>query len=66
MRFNMDVTGIAGCGFLATTDARHQFLSETLEDAEDVMLESAKLHPDLIKEPFGGHKTMRSVDSTAA
>lgn len=51
MRSILVVAGIAGCSSLATTDARHRFLNETLEEPEDVMLKTAELHADLIKDP---------------
>lgn len=51
MRSLLVVAGIAGCSSLAATDARHRFLSETLEEPEDVMLKTADLHANLLREP---------------
>ncbi|CDI82764.1 eukaryotic aspartyl protease, putative [Eimeria acervulina] len=51
MRSLLVVAGLAGCSSFAPTDARHRFLSETLEEPEDVMLKTADLHTNLLREP---------------
>nr|APY27180.1 aspartyl protease [Eimeria stiedai] len=51
MRSLLVVAGIAGCSSFAATDARHRFLNEALEEPEDVMLKTAELHANLLKEP---------------
>lgn len=51
MRSLLVVVGLAGCSSFVPTDARHRFLSETLEEPEDVMLKTADLHTNLLREP---------------
>ncbi|CDJ58032.1 eukaryotic aspartyl protease, putative [Eimeria maxima] len=51
MRSLLVVAGLAGCSSFVPTDARHRFLSETLEEPEDVMLKTADLHTNLLREP---------------
>lgn len=51
MRSLLVVIGIAGCSTFAAAEARLRFLSETLEEPEDVMLKTSELHANLIREP---------------